>query len=167
MKDGLDALILFSHGSLLCGAGNTLYEHAARLSTEAEFDIVEVGYLNYSQPDFIVTVKKCVNAGVSRIVVLPYFLVPGKFVGEDLPRRIADARSQYPDIEFVVAEPIGYDIRLADAILELAGAASGAEGWRETLQRAPEFCISNPRCPLFETRACPKTYAQRQTEATA
>jgi sirohydrochlorin ferrochelatase len=157
MELPVTALILFSHGSLLCGAGNTLYEHAGRLRKLGRFDIVEVGYLNYSRPDFMVAVEKCAATGADRIVILPYFLVPGKFVGVDLPRRVAEAGERYPKIEFIVAEPIGFDVRLTDAILELAVGAHTEESWREDLRRAPEFCIENPRCPLFRSVNCPRT----------
>jgi len=166
MKDRINALILFSHGSLLCGAGNSLYDHADRLRKLDEFEIVEAAYLNYSEPRFLSVVEKCVQAKAGRIVVLPYFLVPGKFVSEDLPKKVAEARVSFPQVEFIVAEPIGFDERLADSILELAGDAAGPERWREILQRAPEYCISDPRCPLFETRACPKTYSPPAGEAT-
>src|SRR5207253_2121682 len=40
----MDALILFSHGSVLCGAGQALDEHAARLRERGDFGIVEIGY---------------------------------------------------------------------------------------------------------------------------
>src|SRR5215470_7288973 len=138
MNERVTALILFSHGSLLCGAGNTLYEHARRLEERGEFDIVEVGFLNYSKPEFSVAVEKCVAGEAELIVVLPYFLVPGKFVSKDLPQKIEEARAIYPEVDFIVAEPIGFDDRLADAILELAGSSAGSGMWRNILERAPE-----------------------------
>lgn len=155
----MEALILFSHGSVLCGAGRTLHEHAERLRARGEFERVEVGFLNYSRPTFAEAVARCADAGATRIVVLPYFLVPGVFVRADLPKAIDAARAAWPDLDFTVAEPIGFDDALADAILELAADARGAKSWREDLERAPQFCQKNPRCPLYGRELCPLTPA--------
>lgn len=76
----MEALILFSHGSLLCGAGEALDAHADRLRQTGEWDRVGVGYMNYSEPTFAETVAECVLRGATRIIVLPFFLVPGFFV---------------------------------------------------------------------------------------
>jgi sirohydrochlorin cobaltochelatase len=107
----LDAIILFSHGSLLCGSGQALSMHADRLRARGLAPIVEIGYLNYCEPLFAETVERCVAAGATRIVVTPYFLVPGYFVKVDLPRCVETARQAFPQVTFVVAEPIGFDER--------------------------------------------------------
>ena len=152
----MDATVLFSHGSLLCGAGEALRAHAERLRIEGLTPLVAVGYLNYSEPPFIDTVTECVAAGATRIFVTPYFLIPGYFVKVDLPKAVAAAQARFPNVEFVVAEAIGFDERLADALIESANGAVGPDGWREDLRRASEFCRPSPQCPLFGTPACPK-----------
>ena len=152
----MDATVLFSHGSLLCGAGEALRAHAERLRTQDLTPLVAVGYLNYSDPPFLDAVAECVAAGATRILVTPYFLVPGYFVKVDLPKAVAEARERFPSVEFVVAQAIGFDERLADALIESANAAVGPEGWREDLKRAALFCRPSPTCPLFGTVNCPK-----------
>lgn len=152
----MDATVLFSHGSLLCGAGEALRAHAERLRAQGITPLVAVGYLNYSEPPFLDAVAECVEAGATRVFVTPYFLVPGYFVKVDLPKAVAQAQARFPKVEFVVAEAIGFDERLADALIESANAAVGPEGWREDLQRASQFCRANPQCPLFGTPNCPK-----------
>ena len=151
-----DATVLFSHGSLLCGAGEALQAHAQRLRVQGLTPLVAVGYLNYSEPPFIDAVAECVAAGATRILVTPYFLVPGYFVKVDLPKAVAAAQERFPEVEFVVAEAIGFDARLADALIESANRAFGPEGWRQDLRRASEFCRPNVLCPLFGTPNCPK-----------
>ena len=152
----MDAVILFSHGSLLCGSGQALEMHASRLMRHGVAPIVEVGYLNYSEPLFAEAVAKCVAAGASRIIVAPYFLVPGYFVNVDLPKCVDAARQDHPDTLFIVAEPIGFDERLADALLTSAASAATADNWREDLRSASAFCRPDPRCPLYGTPSCPK-----------
>ena len=151
----MDAVILFSHGSLLCGAGEALKVHAARLRERGIAPIVEVGYLNYSTPPFAETVDRVVAQGATRVIVAPYFLIPGKFVKVDLPHAVQAAQDAHPDITFVVRDAIGFDVRLADAILDSAHAPFGSEFWREDLNNAAQFCRANPDCPLFGGEKCP------------
>lgn len=161
----MDALILFSHGSLLCGAGRTLDAHAATLRRSSGFPIVEIGYLNYSEPAFGDAVARCAASGATRIVALPYFLVPGKFVSEDLPREVQAAAVERPGIEFVVAEPIGLHPALADAVTELADLARGPASWHDLALVAPDYCRANPRCPLYQTPACPNGASRKAAKS--
>ena len=70
--------------------------HADRLRARGLAPIVEIGYLNYCEPLFAETVSRCVAAGATRIVVTPYFLVPGYFVKVDLPRCVETAQAAFP-----------------------------------------------------------------------
>lgn len=155
----MEALILFSHGSVLCGAGETLKWHAMRLNELGDFAVVEVGYLNYSEPTFAAAAARCHDAGATHITVVPYFLVPGKFVKVDLPAHIAAARARWPNLDFRVAPPIGFDEGLADALLELADAACASERWREDLERVSDYCEADPQCPLYGSPRCPRVPA--------
>ena len=153
---GKRALILFSHGSVLCGAGEALEAHTNRLRTRGEYDLVAYGYLNYSEPPFRDAVAGLVAQGATDITVVPYFLVPGYFVIKSLPEAVDLARARFPQVTFRLAEPLGHDDRLADALLDAAMQAKTAEHWREPLQRAALACRPAPECPLYGTPACPK-----------
>ncbi len=151
------AIILFSHGSVLCGAGETLAHLADRMRARGDVSIVEVGYLNYSEPSFAVAFDRCIEAGATEVHVLPYFLVPGKFVRVDLPRAVAAVRARYPDIDVRMGEAIGPHPALADALLACAERATPLAEWRRTLPDPAGSCRANPRCPLFGTSDCPAT----------
>ena len=152
----MDALILFSHGSLLCGAGEALDRHAARLRETGRWPIVEVGYLNYSEPAFPAAVAKCAAAGATRIVIVPFFLVPGYFVTTALTEQLNLVQPDYPNLTFAAAEAIGYHPHLAGAILESAEQAAGPGDWRGDLTAASRNCRALPDCPLYATPNCPR-----------
>ena len=160
----MNALVLFSHGSLLCGAGEALDAHAERLREGGEWDMVEVGYLNYSEPRFADTVAKVAAAGATCVVVVPYFLVAGYFVQADLPRCLAAAREAHPHIEFVVADALRHDGGIAEAILDAARHARPFEHWRDPLGRAAASCQARPECPLYATPACPRVPSAEAAE---
>lgn len=152
----MDALILFSHGSLLCGAGDALQNHAEVLRNRGNFAPIEIGYLNYSEPTFADAVQKCADAGATRIVIAPYFLITGFFVTKSLPEKIAAAKATHPDLEFVVAEAFNFHEGLADALWESATNARPSDAWRDPLKQAAAACRPSPECPLYGTPACPK-----------
>ncbi len=154
-----DAIILFSHGSVLCGAGQNLFELAARMRERGDAPIVEVGFLNYSEPPFAEAFRCCVEQGATRITVVPYFLVAGKFVKEDLPGCIKAAQADFPQVEVRVAEAIRFHPLLADALLACAQRAQTPSFWRDTKAQVAAFCRANPRCPLYGTEDCPATRA--------
>jgi sirohydrochlorin ferrochelatase len=152
----MNAVILFSHGSLLCGAGEALDAHAERLRQSGRWPVVTVGYMNYSEPSFLDAVKYCHGQGAASIIVIPFFLIPGYFVKKTLPERIADAQAVYPEIDFKIAPALGFDVRLADAILESAANPLGPEDWRGDLSSASRGCRANPECPLYGGLNCPR-----------
>ena len=152
----MNALILFSHGSLLCGAGAALGAHAKRLRERGGWDYVGVGYLNYSDPPFSDAAETAIKAGATQITVLPYFLAPGYFVSKSLPEAVDAARAAHPDVAFVIAPPLGKSETLVDALLLAAQTARPAEKWNDDLERATQFCRPSPDCPLYETPLCPQ-----------
>lgn len=152
----MDALILFSHGSLLCGSGEALDAHAARLRTQGSWPIVQVGYMNYSEPTFADAVARCQAQGATRLIILPFFLVPGYFVTKSLPEHLAQVQADYPNLEFVVAGAIGYDERLADALIASASEPLGPGEWRDDLTAAARGCRAHADCPLYGTPNCPR-----------
>lgn len=145
-----EAVILFSHGSLLCGAGEQLKAHAVRLAQTGKYACVEIGYLNYSEPSFARAVEKCVEAGATQITIAPYFLVPGYFMQTGLPRVLNPEKARFSEIEFRVAPVLGDHPLLADAVLRCADRAASSESWRRILHSAPQYCEGDHDCPLYE-----------------
>ena len=150
-----DAIILFSHGSLLCGAGETLRALATRMRERGDAPVVEVGYLNYSEPTFESAFERCMMMGAGQIVIVPYFLVAGKFVKVDLPRKIAAMKMRYPEADVRIAEAMRFHPRFADALLACAQRAVPLAEWRHMLDTAGQFCRADPRCPLSGSVRCP------------
>jgi sirohydrochlorin cobaltochelatase len=154
----MNGLLLFSHGSLLCGAGQALDEHAERLRGGGEFALVEVGYLNYSEPEFDEGVAKLIDAGATHITIVPYFLVPGYFVTVSLPQKLDGIKRAYPNVQFIIADPLGSDELLADALIESAAEAKApGENWRDAYAAAAAECRAREDCPIFGTSYCPAT----------
>ncbi|HEY0140812.1 MAG TPA: CbiX/SirB N-terminal domain-containing protein [Thermoanaerobaculia bacterium] len=150
----MDAILLFSHGSVLCGAERNLLAVAERMRARGDAPVVEVGFLNYIEPLFATAVRRCVDAGATRVRIAPYFLIAGKFVVQDLPAAIAAVREEHPAVEFSVAEVIGFHPALAEAIVSSAENARPTSAWRGELAASAEWCRENPKCPLHGSAGC-------------
>lgn len=150
----MDAILIFSHGSVLCGAEANLLEIGARLQEGGRAPIVEIGFLNYSEPDYDTAVDRCVAAGADRIIIAPYFLVAGRFVTQDLPPRIAASQERHPTVRFVVAAPLGFHEALVEAVLSRAADGHPPARFRPEVEEIARFCRRSPLCPLYMAPGC-------------
>ncbi len=156
-EPSLPALVLFSHGSLLCGSGITINAHADRLRASGRYLTVEPGYLNYSKPAIEEAIARCAAAGADHIIIVPYFLVAGKFVVEDLPDRLRRATADYSQIRFTLARALEDAAPLADAIEDLVQTAVPPANWQtRAIRRAHELCELRVDCPLYGSPLCRK-----------
>jgi sirohydrochlorin cobaltochelatase len=121
------AVILVGHGSLRDASGSAMIRLAARAQAAGVAPVVKAGFLNYSRPAFRETLARVVERGAQKVVVAPYFLVPGKFVRVDLPRLVAESQAAYPTLAMQLAEPFGDHPALARIVLARAAAAADSE----------------------------------------
>lgn len=127
------------------------------MEDEGDATIVEVGFLNYIEPDLDSAVERCIARGAQEIVIVPYFLVAGKFVKEELPRVVDIVRSRHPAVRFAVADALQSHDALAEAILASAESARDLSSIVNIAEQAERFCRQSPDCPNFGTPDCPAT----------
>jgi sirohydrochlorin cobaltochelatase len=131
------AVMLVGHGSLRSGAGAAMIRLAERAQVARVAPIVSAGFLNYSRPTFDEVLARCVEDGVSEVIIQPYFLVPGKFVREDLARLAQASRLMHPGLSIQVAEPFGDHPALARLLLKRALEADYLAANPHIIQRLP------------------------------
>jgi sirohydrochlorin cobaltochelatase len=154
----MTALLLYSHGSLVCGAGEALEKHVTHLKEQQVAEWVGMGYLNYSAPRFADAAEEAIAAGATEIVIVPYLLISGYFVTNALPEVLAPVQAKYPDARFTIAEALNEDVRLAEALLESAKTARPPEQWGETITRLSHHCPRRTDCPLYEACVRPAVF---------
>jgi len=101
--------------------------------------LVSAGFLNYSRPTFDETLAHCVASSASEIIIQPYFLVPGKFVREDLARLAEAGRLAHPGLSIRVAAPFGDHPALARLLFKRALEADYVAATQITHQRRPRL----------------------------
>jgi sirohydrochlorin cobaltochelatase len=136
-SEHIRAVVLVGHGSLRSGAGAAMIRLAERARAAGIAPIVGAGFLNYSRPTFGEMLARCVEDGATEVIVQPYFLVPGKFVREDLARLAEAGRLAHPGVAIRVAEPFGDHPALARLLLKRALEADYLAANPHIIQRPP------------------------------
>ena len=121
------AILIAAHGSPVPGTNDEVFRIAADVRSKATYDAVEACFLECNQPSISEAIKQCVELGVGKIVVLPYFLHPGRHVVLDIPAELERAMMAHPDIEFRLADYLGSSILISAILLLRASAASTLE----------------------------------------
>lgn len=80
--------------------------------------IVEVAFLDLSEPTIETAVARLVERGADRVVLLPYFLSPGQHVRRDLEDWRQRMATGFPGARFELCEPVGRHPLLVDVLCE-------------------------------------------------
>ncbi len=118
-------LIVFAHGSRIEAANEGVRAVARDLAKLGSFRYVESAFLELGQPDLAGAVTRLENQGVTRLVVLPYFLTLGLHLERDLPRIVATIQATHPGLEIQVAPPLEGHPDLVHALHDRALRALG------------------------------------------
>jgi len=116
-----ERILLLGHGSPNRDA-NKLHHLAkilhARLHPGCAEECVSVAYLQFGEPGLMAAIKDSVGKGPKRIIVHPFFLSAGRHVTAGIPVMMEEARRLYPDVAFLVTDPLGIHEKMADIVLE-------------------------------------------------
>lgn len=106
------AVIVVDHGSRFDEANVMLEEVCRAYQQVTGMAIVVPAHMELAAPDIAQAFAECVRQGATEIVILPYFLSPGRHSTHDIPRVAAAAAVNYPGVQYSVAEPLGLDSRM-------------------------------------------------------
>ena len=109
------AILLVDHGSQVVESNELLVRVAEGLRRRSPWKIVEPAHMELAQPSIATALGRCVAQGADLVIVFPFFLGPGRHVGDDIPRLVEGAAAGYPGVETRVAQPLG----LHDLLLEV------------------------------------------------
>lgn len=120
------AILLVDHGSRKEEANAQLEAVAEALRRRAGDARVRVAHLELAEPSIGDAVEACAADGVTDLVLLPWFLGPGRHTAHDIPEQAAAAARRHPTLRLRIAEPLGLHEKLVDVLLERAAHARDA-----------------------------------------
>jgi sirohydrochlorin cobaltochelatase len=105
------AVLLVQRGSSDPEANAEVYRVARLLWEGRNYRTVEVAFSGVTSPTVSEGLQRCLVYGVSRILVVPYFLYTGILV-KRISETVAEMATMHPQCEFQVAQHLGQDMRL-------------------------------------------------------
>ena len=111
------ALVLVDHGSRRQEANAVLEEIAAWVRDADPGRTVQTAHMELAPPTLSDAVAACALAGAREVIVIPYFLGPGRHTSEDIPRLCAVAAADHPELHVRMAPALGPHPLLAELAL--------------------------------------------------
>ena len=97
------------------GAGDGLRQAVDTLCGERTGEVVEAASLR-GHPSFEDALRSCIEKGAAQIVVVPYLLHLEDEVRRELSERAEAVEKAHPNLQCLIAPPIGFDRRLVDIV---------------------------------------------------
>ena len=118
----MHALVVVAHGSRREASNDEIRELALRLSAVSSdhFGQVTAAFLELADPLIPDAIVEAVDAGATRVTVLPYFLSAGRHVATDIPNEVEKAKQLRPEADIRVADYAGSSDAMLSLLLELA-----------------------------------------------
>jgi sirohydrochlorin cobaltochelatase len=116
----MKGIILFGHGSRTAEYIRPFERIRDAIAAQQPDAVVELGFLELTQPSFDESIECLVRRGVTEISVVPIFIGPGRHVLKDLPQLAANAMGRHPMLEISLASPVGEAQEVIDAMAKFA-----------------------------------------------
>jgi sirohydrochlorin ferrochelatase len=113
-------IVVFAHGSRIEPANQAVRDVAAQLARAGNFAHVEAAFLELGQPSLAGAVAMLLSEGVTKVLVIPYFLTLGMHLERDLPRLVDAVAQAHPGVAISVAPPLDGHPALLEILLDRA-----------------------------------------------
>ena len=110
------AILLVAHGSRLDSANRDLDWLAGSLAERRPDDLFETAYLEIAEPDIPTAGARCVERGAGRVLLVPFFLSPGRHAALHLAEHRDQLARRFPEVAWELKPPLGRHETLIDVI---------------------------------------------------
>ncbi|KAK8963578.1 hypothetical protein KSP40_PGU019428 [Platanthera guangdongensis] len=102
-----DGVVIVDHGSRRKESNLMLNDFVTMFRNRTDYQIVEPAHMELAEPTIQDAFRRCVQQGVNRVIVSPFFLLPGRHWHRDIPELVAEAAREHPGISYVISAPLG------------------------------------------------------------
>ncbi len=146
MRETGHGYILVDHGSRVDASNEMLVRIANAFRRHSGFSIVEPAHMELAEPSIRVAFDRCVAQGATKVVVCPFFLLPGRHWSHDIPALTQAAAEAHPGVAYLVTAPLGLLPNMLDLILcQIEQCENHAQGGTPC-----DLCADNQRCQFQE-----------------
>jgi sirohydrochlorin ferrochelatase len=125
MPEPRTALLLIAHGSREAAANEDLRRLADELRATGLYSAVVAAFLEFAEPNIDAGGEKCIAAGATQVVLVPYFLSAGVHVRRDLVAACDRLANRAPRVAFRLADALGPHALLTRIVLERVASVIG------------------------------------------
>ncbi|XP_017238362.1 sirohydrochlorin ferrochelatase, chloroplastic isoform X1 [Daucus carota subsp. sativus] len=111
-----DGVIIVDHGSRRKESNLMLNEFVIMFRDRTGYPIVEPAHMELAEPSIKDAFASCVQQGVNRVIVSPFFLFPGRHWNQDIPSLTAEAAKEHPGVSYIITAPLGLHELLVDVV---------------------------------------------------
>ncbi|KAK9925367.1 hypothetical protein M0R45_033691 [Rubus argutus] len=111
-----DGIIIVDHGSRRKESNLMLNELVDMFRERTGYAIVEPAHMELAEPSIQDAFNSCVEQGANRVIVSPFFLLPGRHWSQDIPSLTAEAAKEHPAVSYMVTAPLGLHPQLVDVM---------------------------------------------------
>jgi sirohydrochlorin ferrochelatase len=145
-------IVIVDHGSRRAESNDMLLKVVEVFLANTDWPIVEPAHMELAEPSIEMAFDRCVSRGARRVLVCPYFLLPGKHWDKDIPALTKAAAEKHPAVSYVVTAPIGLHPMMREVIRgRLDRCVARLSGTAEEC----ESCAGLGRCVLKTAEADP------------
>jgi sirohydrochlorin ferrochelatase len=112
-------IVIFAHGSSVPSANDAVRAVAKAVAAAGAFERVETAFLE-ARPSLAEAVAHLAEGGITRILVVPYFLTLGIHLQRDLPAIVERLSQAHGNVEIRVTPPLDGHPALVQILLERA-----------------------------------------------
>ena len=122
------AAIVIAHGSRADAANDAHRSVCDALAARSGTTVVPA-FLELAEPSLDDAVHRLAERGTEHVVVLPFFLYPGRHIQRDIPALVDAARSANPGVDIEIGPLFGADPGVVELLAaQLDAATTGASG---------------------------------------
>jgi sirohydrochlorin ferrochelatase len=108
-------VVVAAHGSRAEPANAAHREVVEALAADVDVTVTPA-FLELAEPSIGDAIDAAVAGGAARVLVLPYFLHPGRHLLEDIPAIVDDAAARHDDVEVAMLGSFGSEPALAEVL---------------------------------------------------
>ncbi len=129
--DRQKGVILVDHGSRLARSNDLFEQFVREFRHKSGISVVEAAHMELSEPSIATAMGRCVEQGITRVIICPYFLLPGKHWQQDIPALARQACERYPEVSFLIAEPVGLHPLMYEVVQASINQCLNASQWKK------------------------------------
>ncbi len=105
--DRRTGIVIVDHGSRREASNRMLLEIVHTFRQVSDYRIVQPAHMELAEPTIQQAFDACVTAGARRVVVHPYFLLPGRHWDRDIPTLVREAAGRHRGVDYLITAPLG------------------------------------------------------------